>query len=998
MESQRPPKTDNPMPSRRDDWAYEGTAGQTRAEPVHVMMADGTVASVLAERAVNVATHPELRQRVLKGDLHRLDDGRNLKLPFVFHDPKARKFALVVPTELSHLELQERAKLMEQLAADTAHPVPMYVRNCTTVVGIEALEAFLDAPASAGEVRFSVLPPYERMEELKRRTEALAQREFGLAEQERNLISILEGINKREKELSETQRQLEGMQNRLAEREELLEQRLAELERTPPVEDRVYATTAGDGEWQEVGSQRPEPPPLRPAAQVVAIDGGASGGADSAGEVVEDGEVEELEPVVAIPAGGSVSARGRAGMGKPPPLRLRNGAAPPPLRPRVAQGPDYPGPDGGRVLGLAATRPSGGAVPPLPIRRKHAWAEEVPERAEVLAVPSPDVEPPEHFFSAEQIQMAVVMDEEPWLFVRVDDVHAEIIGTQSDLLVQYLEVEGYPTVFLTLVIGHDDEPYVRRLVLDPYAEGDREVLEALGQSFQASVACYIGDYYQGTIQVSALRESVVHAILERTAESVEDSGLFGEEALEEAIVQPPPVRAENLPFGPARRRTASLTTAADATEQLAFWMEPDKLDEAQFTYSVPQHVIEASAKRVLGCAIRFGVALPDHLVDRALDYGLAEDRADLVRHQLSAFASLLEKPANDFGPEAIQANWRRLLKLAEACEVAVDDKVMQLAEEAERLTRRDPGEAGDEEPADIASDKAGAGKAGVSEADSKESRAARGKTEEAARATTRKAQKADSGEASAGESAAAAPAAEEEAGGEPGAEAQDSDKTAEESLAALSIDDLLARVRRSNMRVEAAMELCKREDQSVLTDLFRAMEDMESDHIARVVSGLLRFGESAGEVLLAELESDSEAIRHAVALALGELRLHNAIEPLIERIQADKSDAWRATARALGKFGTPALRHVTRALKETAGNEERYALVLAHLASHGCAAEVDRLGKNPNKRIASTAKQAIGQRSALESENAAMRRNKPPKDETPSQRLTRVFFQGVADK
>src|SRR3954447_24612097 len=89
------------------DGPYTGTPGQTRYESVHLVQPDGSLRSIAVCRAVNVKTHPELKARVLSGLLHRLDDGRELALPFVYHDPDARKFALVVAPVLAHTELKE---------------------------------------------------------------------------------------------------------------------------------------------------------------------------------------------------------------------------------------------------------------------------------------------------------------------------------------------------------------------------------------------------------------------------------------------------------------------------------------------------------------------------------------------------------------------------------------------------------------------------------------------------------------------------------------------------------------------------------------------------------------------------------------------------------------------------------------------------------------------------------------------------------------------------
>lgn len=124
---------------------YEGLAGQTRTERVHLRVPDGSWRLVELFTSVNAATHPEIAARALAGELHRLDDGRELALSFVYHDPALRKLVVVVPQALAHLELQAWAKVMAEIAADTAHPVPAYARLATSALGLAALHAALAA-------------------------------------------------------------------------------------------------------------------------------------------------------------------------------------------------------------------------------------------------------------------------------------------------------------------------------------------------------------------------------------------------------------------------------------------------------------------------------------------------------------------------------------------------------------------------------------------------------------------------------------------------------------------------------------------------------------------------------------------------------------------------------------------------------------------------------------------------------------------------------------
>ena len=76
---------------------------------IHVPQANGSVRSVQVYEVVDVATHPQLRDAALRGELHRFESGDVLAIPFVYHDPAAKKLALVVPEQLRHEELRLRA-------------------------------------------------------------------------------------------------------------------------------------------------------------------------------------------------------------------------------------------------------------------------------------------------------------------------------------------------------------------------------------------------------------------------------------------------------------------------------------------------------------------------------------------------------------------------------------------------------------------------------------------------------------------------------------------------------------------------------------------------------------------------------------------------------------------------------------------------------------------------------------------------------------------------
>lgn len=171
---------------------YEGPLGHTLQESIHVSLPSGQIQSARAYTQVNVATDPELREAALRGALHPPVAQQTLAIPYMFHDPVARKFALVLPEALRHRELQERANLLSRLAEAAQHPIPPYVRQARVVFGPDELRAYLDAPATAHVQAHAA--------DLRRREHALLRAAEDLAEREGRLRMRAEDITRREDE------------------------------------------------------------------------------------------------------------------------------------------------------------------------------------------------------------------------------------------------------------------------------------------------------------------------------------------------------------------------------------------------------------------------------------------------------------------------------------------------------------------------------------------------------------------------------------------------------------------------------------------------------------------------------------------------------------------------------------------------------------------------------------------------------------------------------
>jgi len=603
MEKPETANSHEAIPIQEAEPPYAGTCGQTRFEFVHLLAPDGSSASVSLCRAVNVQTHPELRERTLAGTLHRLEDGRELAVPYVYHDPEARKFALVLPAVLAHTELSERARLLSELARDTPYPIPLYVKAITVVIGQAAFAAYIgEALTEEAEAEPDTDAPENRAtsvevsdQELAEREQSLHARERALADQELSLARMSETMSAREHELSRLHEQLATTRRSIELREQALSGRgrfsQAEVANAASHEDSAAELSAVAGMHP-----RTHPPPL--------------------------------------PAGYRRT--------RPPPLPARSTSVPP----------------------TAAARASAAhAPPPLP----HQGAAREPE-----------VAPPAYFAGQRTGQLAVrLVADELWLFVHVDEADAEQMRHGLELFLQYLEVEGYPVLIVSL-LASAPESTPMRLTLDGYSEADQRVLEHLSRSFRARVALYVRRRYAETLTVAALREGVAQAIGDRLSELPKEPPAIGAtDALLRVQHAPPPLTNDDLPFGPARREASTTTSVRASVAQLAAWLTPEKLREATMLYCMPRNVIEATMRRVLRAAVAFGVAMPDALIERAVEQRVARDAATLLRTQLHAFQQRVAQGVNDMSAEATRKNWERLFAQAAQHNVEVEESLRE---------------------------------------------------------------------------------------------------------------------------------------------------------------------------------------------------------------------------------------------------------------------------------------------------------------------------------
>ena len=649
---------------------YQGKLGASRLESVHVPLPDGRIRSVALYVAVNLASDPHLAGAATSGALHRFEGGEELAVPFIFHDPNARKLCVVVPEALRHQELKERAKLLTAIADDPAPPVPAYVREATSVIGSAGLAAYLAREGSThreSEVRDRETALAAREQELGARDVASRQREDALAAREVRMRERAEDVTGREDELRQLAEENEAMSRDLAMREQELESRLAQLGDRERAHAQSVALAPAHVEPAPIVRAKTTPPRTDPALRLhdepplVALPKSASI-VDDVDDDVEDDVVEEiddLEPVGTQP--GQASAR--------------------------TSEPDLVDPD------EVAEEVDPDALVREDVTGVHRAEEGAPTAESTLIASPANIAPratsgpqmPEPLMRGAQVAMRI--GEPLELAVRL--VNGDI--GDLDMLVRLVTDVGAPVIVLTLTDGIAET--ARKLALDPRSADDRRALEILRRRFEARVVIFgpDGDYIR-EVTVAAERETNVARMLDRAARFRSEASATVDAAKERALGVPPPAAVAH-PFTASSNESPADETAVSALRsltELADWMSPEKLDQALLELSVTEEAIDAVVARVVDRAVKHGLALPSGLMDRAVAAGIASEAGALVTRQIDAFRTTVAlSDRGGLDDAAIATNWERLLAAAGDHEVTIDGETHDLAYRTIRAVRGD---------------------------------------------------------------------------------------------------------------------------------------------------------------------------------------------------------------------------------------------------------------------------------------------------------------------
>ncbi len=641
---------------------YRGPVGKTRRESVHVTIPGGHVRSVEVYVAVDVQADPKLKDAALAGALHRFEGGEELAIPFVYHDPAARKLALVIPETLRHRELLERARFFERLAEDTEHEIPTYVRAATVVIGPKELAEYLEAEGEASADAARHQRDFDaRDRELAAREAAIATREAALQkkdeklfEREARLKTRAEEVTRQEDEVRSATEIVEARQREIDLSEEELVRRLAEVRAR---EERVRA---GGGAKQ-------------PAASPVATEAAPA-------EAVEAEEIEEIEPL-------STSEIEPMAV---EPTKVRSAEDV-----ELAASVEELGEEVEEIIDeddVEELDESDMIQEVTGVTSNPASPSDVPSAVDQSGShPRAAVPPPEGFLGDRTLEMAAKFDDAVWLFARLEEGHESAYRQGGDLLVQLVVVQGYPVVLLALVeMEAEGRPFVRRVALDPHDSTDRAILEALRSDFEATVALFgPSGRFERTVEVAAPRRVNVAMILERVARSPRsEARTDAATAKERALAAPPPVAESEHPFVAEPETARSAADAANALARLVAWSTPQRLDRVLLALSVPRDVVDAAMRKILTDAVDRGLALTPELTTRALAVGVAPDLPTLIKRQIERFReTTADDEAGGLSPSDVADNWEALLEAAGESDIPVDGVTHERAWNAIRRVR-----------------------------------------------------------------------------------------------------------------------------------------------------------------------------------------------------------------------------------------------------------------------------------------------------------------------
>ena len=212
-----------------------------------------------------------------------------------------------------------------------------------------------------------------------------------------------------------------------------------------------------------------------------------------------------------------------------------------------------------------------------------------------------------------------------------------------------------------------------------------------------------------------------------------------------------------------------------------------------------------------------------------------------------------------------------------------------------------------------------------------------------------------------------------------------------------SVPELVALLDDKGRRVEAALELCERGDETAIRPIMHAVRRMGRAEAVRVLGAMVKLGPSAAPALTAGLSSSKAFLRHGCALALALCRTEAGTEAVVDALLAEPTEIWREIARAVGHIGPPALMPLAARLgrlgdRAGAAEKERIAWAMAHVGVRGGKAAVATLAAGQSA-VAPVAAMALERLEPAARDDVHARQ--PAREVTVNRAFSRRFFEAL---
>ncbi|MCX4245818.1 HEAT repeat domain-containing protein [Paraliomyxa miuraensis] len=215
------------------------------------------------------------------------------------------------------------------------------------------------------------------------------------------------------------------------------------------------------------------------------------------------------------------------------------------------------------------------------------------------------------------------------------------------------------------------------------------------------------------------------------------------------------------------------------------------------------------------------------------------------------------------------------------------------------------------------------------------------------------------------------------------------------------------RLRNPTQRLRAATEVLQgRASPDDLGQVIDALEAFETSELLALLPDLADLGPRAVPGLVAKLQSESREVRQAAVILLGMSREPEALERLAEHLVWEPTTVWLDVARALGWYGTAAIRSLCQLLRSEAATPreqlaiDRVARALAEIAVAQSDTQtghdaVRALAEAADPRVSTAARRALANLAEVTTSGAQIRGEIPLNEVTEIRAFARRAYEAI---